>query len=137
MSTPTEPPITVYGWELHFTSLSTTQRGNDKYYRVLIIGDTTLINYGRRGSSGQFIAHRFPTHHGATAVARELTNEKSGKGYVVTRDMTDFEVPAVRVRFTAKLPLGSSKVSGVDGAWLVDRFKTAAAEQGTVESGAS
>lgn len=137
MPAPTEPPITVYGWELHLTGPSTTQRGSDKYYRVLIIGNTTLVNYGRRESTGQFIAHRFPTGDGAKAKARELTNEKSGKGYVVTRDMTDFEVPAARVRFTTKLPLGPSKPSGVDGAWLVDRFKTAAAEQGTVENGAS
>jgi hypothetical protein len=73
----------------------------------------------------------------AQTKARVLTNEKDAKGYRVTRDMTDFEVPAARVRFLTDLAQGSSRPAEADSVWLVNQFKAAAAHQGTAENGAS
>ena len=131
------PPVIVFGWELHHTGPSSTQRGSDKYYRVLVVDTTVLINYGRRGATGNFVTHRFTTATDAKAKARALTNEKSGKGYRVTRDMTDFEVTAARVHFLTKAPIGSGRPPLADSTWLVNQFKAAADNLGTVESGAS
>lgn len=133
-----ETTVPAYGWELHFVGPSSTQRGSDKFYRVLVVGNLVLINYGRRHLRGQFVAHRYFSEDGALAKAREMTNEKSAKGYAVTRDMTEFTVRTVVIQRLLDLPPGTCRhPESVGCTHLVDRFKKQAAIQGTASRGAS
>lgn len=132
-STPDTPSIvTVFGWELHFAG-----GGSDKFYRVLIIDTLALINYGRRGGAGQFVAHSRRTTASAQQKARELTNAKADKGYQLTRDMTSFTVPAAAVTELVSLSPGMHRVGLEMCSTVIARFKDQATAQGTAMSTAS
>ncbi|WP_410570676.1 WGR domain-containing protein [Amycolatopsis sp. cmx-4-61] len=131
MSTST---IKVHAWELHKTG-----DGSDKYYRILLLNHVLLVNYGRRNTRGQFYAHVKSTADAAQQVARDLTNEKNDKGYSLTRDMTDFEVPTELARNLTDLSQGKH-VGNVAPAFcnhLVEIFKQTADQQATVTGEAS
>lgn len=119
MTATSEPVVTIYGWELHYSG-----GGSDKFYRVLVLDETVLINYGRRATRGQFIAHRYLSDDGAQSKARMMTNEKAAEGYVVTRDMTEFEVEQVHIRDLAGLQPGAHRNPAPDSCTeIVMRFK--------------
>lgn len=129
--------VTVYGWELHYTGPSRTDRGSDKFYRVLIIDPLTLINHGRRGTDGQFVAHSCRSASAARHKAGELTNAKTIKGYTVTRDMTAFTMPETAVTDLVTLSPGMHRVGRDMCAAVIARFKEQANAQGRAASGAS
>ncbi len=129
--------LTGCGWELHFTNRTASGTGSDKYYRVLLIENMVLINYGRRGTTGQFLAHVFSAPPGAQAKARDLTNEKAAEGYRITRELTVFELDAPDIVALTELSAGTHRVDGDPARWLVGRFKYASSEQGTQLEGAS
>ncbi|WP_410646988.1 WGR domain-containing protein [Amycolatopsis sp. cmx-4-54] len=133
------PAMIAHGWELH-----STQDGSDKFYRVLVIGTVTLINYGPKNTTGQFIAHCFAGVGDAAKTAQEkariLTNAKSEKGYRITRDFTEFTVDRPHAALLADLGYGSHRVNGIPveiRETIVARFRRAADEQGTAAVGAS
>ncbi|WP_394622401.1 WGR domain-containing protein (plasmid) [Lentzea sp. JNUCC 0626] len=130
MATPT---ITAFGWELHNSSA-----GHDKFYRILLVEQMVLFNWGARDARGQFQANKVSTVDAAKQSAAQQTNAKHAKGYLVTRDATPFTVPAELVRDLTCLPMGktngpSPKVCDE----LVRLFKAAAVQLGTAMPEAS
>jgi predicted DNA-binding WGR domain protein len=111
--------------------------GSDKYYRVLLIGNLLLINYGRRATKGQFWAHVFSVPLGAQGKARDLTNEKAAEGYRTTRELTVFELDERDIALLTGLPPGARRVDGDTAQRLVGCFKDASSVQGTQLEGAS
>jgi predicted DNA-binding WGR domain protein len=129
----TTSTVTVYAWELHMTA-----GGSDKYYRLLLVDQVLLVNYGRRNTRGQFYAHVKASADAAKQLARDLTNEKNAKGYSLTRDMTDFEVPAELARNLTDLPYGNFGNPAPEFCnHLVDTFKQTADQQSKVTGEAS
>ncbi|WP_167406064.1 WGR domain-containing protein [Amycolatopsis thailandensis] len=129
----------AHGWELH-----STQDGSDKFYRVLVIDTVTLVNYGPRNTTGQFVAHCFAGVGDAVRTAQEkariLTNEKAAKGYRITRDFTEFPVDRSYAVLLAALGHGSHRANRIPARireTIVARFRRAAAEQDTARAGAS
>jgi predicted DNA-binding WGR domain protein len=107
-----------------------TSGGSDKYYRLLLMENTLLVNYGRRNTRGQFHAHHKSTAAAAQRAARDLTNQKNAKGYRLSRDMTEFEVPRQLVRDLTTPPAGTRgnpRLRARDE--VVDAFKNAALQQ--------
>lgn len=125
-------PRPCFGWELHKTS-----PGSDKYYRILLIDNVVLLNYGRRATKGQFMVHVFSAARGAQDKARVLTNEKVAEGYRTTRELTGFEVPDAEIASLMELSPGARRVDGDTAIWLIGRFKYASSVQQTEFEGAS
>jgi predicted DNA-binding WGR domain protein len=127
------PTITAFGWELHNSSA-----GHDKFYRILLIEQFVLFNWGARDARGQFQGQKVASVDAAKKVAAQQTDAKHAKGYVVTRDATPFTVPADLVHDLLSLPLG--KVNGPAPKVcdeIVKGFKAAAAQMGTASAEAS
>jgi predicted DNA-binding WGR domain protein len=80
----------AYGWELEHVSA-----GSDKFYRLVIVpsATTVVINYGRRGTVGQFAKHPYADLQAARDKMARLTREKTGKGYTVNRGLTTLTLP--------------------------------------------
>ena len=116
--------ITAYGWELHLIGGTA-----DKFYRVIVIGNWTITQWGRRDTAGQVKVYEFGSQRDALHKARDKSNEKDDKGYEVTRDLTAFEVYE-----HVALGVGTSRTS-VDQ--VIGAFLTAARSQGNVLAGAS
>lgn len=122
-------PVTVHGWELHVTG-----RGRDAYYAVLVTGTNVITAWGRRGADCQAAVHRHGSVPGALRQAQQVTDEKAGKGYVVTRDYTALKVPGR----TVSRALGDSKTQATGAAReLLKAFRAASAAQGHDLEGAS
>lgn len=128
--------ITAYGWEMHLTDRSYGTRGHDKFYRVTVVGATTLIHYGRRDGVGCFAVHHYPSQRQAVGKARDMTNEKECKGYVLTRDMTTFEVDETTAQ-GLRNHVGGRQAGSTECHAVVRAFKAEANTQGTVLKGAS
>jgi predicted DNA-binding WGR domain protein len=127
------PAVTVYAWELH-----KSEGTSDKYYRLVLIENVLLVNYGRRNTRGQFIAHCKATVGQARALARVLTNQKDAKGYQVTRDATSFLTSAQVAQALTGLDEGKHGNPVPDACdELIASFKTAAAAQATASGEAS
>lgn len=129
----------AHGWELH-----STKDGSDKFYRVVVVDTVTLVNYGARNTTGQFLAHCFTDvgnpQKTAQEKARVLTNAKTEKGYRVTRDHTEISIDRSHAAVLAGLGYGSHRTNEIPAKvreHVVARFKRAADEQGTAAEGAS
>ncbi|SEP53694.1 WGR domain-containing protein [Amycolatopsis saalfeldensis] len=115
-----------------------TSGGSDKYYRLLLVENTLLVNYGRRNARGQFQAHRKGTAEAAQRAARDLTNQKNAKGYRLSRDMTVFEVPQhLALALTTPPPGGYGNPAEQVCDEVVTTFKNAALQQETERGEAS
>lgn len=115
-----------------------TNGGSDKYYRLLLVENTLLVNYGKRNTRGQFHAHRKDTAEAAQRTARDLTNQKNAKGYRLSRDMTVFEVPQhLAHALTTPPPSGHGNPAEEACAEVVKAFKNAALQQETERGEAS
>lgn len=134
MVTMTEQKQKTYGWELHCTAGT-----SDKYYRVMVVCHDEqwayVANYGRRNTSGSWKVHTFASMEAALAKAQSMTDEKTAKGYQVTRDFTEFDLSD---------EFAEALVSGVNSPVLVKAraaaahsFRHAALQQGTVREGAA
>ena len=99
--------VTGAGWEMHLTN---TLVNSDKFWRGLVVGDTFVSHYGRRGSDGQVSVKRFGCAAAAIAFCKSKTAEKDRKGYVLVREATGFEIPAANVALA-----GSSNYVKDDG----------------------
>ena len=73
------------GWEMRYVAGT-----SDKYYRVILAGNLVIVNWGRHGQPGEQKVHRHPTPAEAKAKAQTLTEDKDGKGYWLSRDVTGF-----------------------------------------------
>ncbi|RLK58464.1 WGR domain-containing protein [Actinokineospora cianjurensis] len=124
MATPT---VTAFGWELHNSSA-----GHDKFYRILLVEQFLLFNWGTRDGRGQFRGRKVDTVDVAKRSAAQQTDAKHAKGYLVTRDATPFTVPVDIVRDLTSLPVGKIKnPSPKICDEVVKLFKAAAARMGT------
>lgn len=75
------------GWEMRYDTGT-----SDKFYRVILVDGLVIVNWGRYGSNGEQKVHRMPDPAAARGQALELTGEKAGKGYWLSRDTTVFAV---------------------------------------------
>ena len=123
--------LPCFGWEMHLTSSV-----SDKYYRVLLIHNIVLVNYGRRAARGQVMVHVFSGTGAAQMKARDLTNQKAAEGYRVSRWLTSFEVSLRDHAALLDSPVGR-RSPGDTEIQLIDRFKNASSIQHTALEGAS
>ncbi|MEV1178972.1 WGR domain-containing protein [Nonomuraea sp. NPDC049784] len=81
------------GWEVRHTSVS-TDRNSDKFYRLLVVDDVLIVNYGRMGSAGRFKITQFDDVEAARENALRLTGEKERQreAYLPFREPAVFEV---------------------------------------------
>ena len=77
--------VNAAGWEMRCN-----EGGSDKYYRVVVADRVVIVNYGRCGAQGSVKVHRTGSAASARDQALQLTRDKEGKGYWLSRDTTGF-----------------------------------------------
>lgn len=80
-TTTTEGTVTSLGWEYHFHGTNRDGGNSDKTYRMFLIGNRVVVNWGRRGTAGQAQVEVFPTAAQARAWADKQAGSKEAKGY--------------------------------------------------------
>lgn len=89
MKLPTVNNISCEVVELHYQD---SGANSDKFYRTYVFGLTCYVQYGRRGTEGQWQTKAFSSAYGARDFAAGKIREKEGKGYRHTRSAT-FDAP--------------------------------------------
>lgn len=81
------------GWEVRHTSVR-TDRNSDKFYRLLVVDDVLIVNYGRMGSVGRFKIDKCDSVQAARETALRVTGEKERQreAYLPFREPAVFEV---------------------------------------------
>jgi nitric oxide reductase NorQ protein len=114
----TSDQVPAVGWELHCITGT-----SDKFYRLLVVGDKAVFNYGRTGATGQFSSYAEGSEEAAISKAISQTGSKGSRGYDLRVNVTSLSLS--RADYDAISPGPSPRTT------LVDIFRRAVGSSGT------